>query len=332
MRAWSCCLSLAALLIGCGDRTGLLVPSEPVGSAAVPEASTGAEEAGPPQSDAEVFADALPPIDVTVPHDAFNDCPNSESTFIYVVTQQFELLSFYPPTTQFRSIGNLNCPTHGMSASPFSMAVDRTGVAYVLFGEDPAADGAFTNGELFRVSTATAACQATGFASGQGGFSATFGMGYSGNNDGTETLYVASANDTDSTTPPPSLLATIDPTTFALKVVGNLPASVQRAELTGTGAGDLFGFYQSGSPSVVDSIGQIDKTSAKITNQSTLAGVTQGHGWAFAFWGGDFYTFTAPQDGTVVTRFRPTDKTIVTVAQRSDVVVGAGVSTCAPAK
>jgi hypothetical protein len=67
-----------------------------------------------------------------------------------------------------------------------------------------------------------------------------------------------------------------------------------------------------------------------VTNSSSLPGVSQGSGWAFAFWGGNFYTFTAPGGSTVVTRFDPNDGSIVQVAQTSDVIVGAGVSTCAP--
>jgi hypothetical protein len=64
---------------------------------------------------------------------------------------------------------------------------------------------------------------------------------------------------------------------------------------------------------------------------SDLPGVDIAGGWAFAFWGGDFYTFTAPGDtSTVVQRFRPSDGTVVQVASLSLVVVGAGVSTCAP--
>ena len=77
---------------------------------------------------------------------------------------------------------------------------------------------------------------------------------------------------------------------------------------------------------------QIDKATAKVTNSSTLNGVDQGRGWAFAFWGGNFYTFTAPLQlgSTVVTRFDPNGGSIVQVAQTSDAIVGAGVSTCAP--
>jgi len=70
--------------------------------------------------------------------------------------------------------------------------------------------------------------------------------------------------------------------------------------------------------------------SAMVIGQANLMGVPQGNGWAFAFWGGDFYTFTAPSGNTVVTRYRPSDGSITQVAQMQSIIVGAGVSTCAP--
>jgi len=72
---------------------------------------------------------------VTVPHDAFNNCPDAGATFVYVVTEEFELMSFYPPTGAFTAIGTLDCPvaTNGSGSpfTPFSMAVDKSGIAYV---------------------------------------------------------------------------------------------------------------------------------------------------------------------------------------------------------
>jgi hypothetical protein len=160
-------------------------------------------------------------------------------------------------------------------------------------------------------------------------------MGFSADTRGTgETLYVASNESNGvrtSLSPAPSRLAWIDTSTFALHVIGTFPPNVDMAELTGTGAGDLFAFYARGTDSI---IGQVDKATARVTGQSLLAGVDQGNGWAFAFWGGDFYTFTAPgpppTQPTVVTRFRPSDRSIVQIARTSETVVGAGVSTCAP--
>jgi len=332
MRPWSCAWLSAVVLVACGSRTGLLVPGEELAS---PDGGTGpggddsgetALDAGP---DATEVQDALPSIDVTVPVDAFNDCPDAGATLVYVVTQQEQLLSFYPPTAQFRAIGPLSCPTRGQS-NPFSMAVDRTGIAYVLYQD----------GELFRVSTATARCQATSFRSGQSSFAINFGMGFSHDNTGTgETLFVASGN--SATTTP--ALATIDPRTFALRTVGDLQPAILNAELSGTGAGDLFAFFATRGAAPCDNmnpnvnctdsaIGQLDKATGRVVAQSVLRGNAQGTAWAFAFWGGDFYTFTAPGSGTIVNRFNPADGSIVTVATRSDQIVGAGVSTCAPAQ
>jgi hypothetical protein len=338
MRPWSFTLFLATVLVACGSRTGLLVPGE--GELEIPDSPTGptsddddviqgTADAGERPDGAEA-RDALPPIDVTVPVDAFNDCPDAGATLVYVVTEQKELLSFYPPAAQFRTIGPLDCPTVAGAPSPFSMAVDRTGIAYVLYSD----------GELFRVSTATARCQATGFRAGQSGFAANFGMGFSHDNVGTgETLFVASGGDTTA----PSL-ATIDPQTFRLGVVGDLQPAITNAELSGTGAGDLFAFFatqgatpcdnMNNNPGCTDSaIGQLDKTTGRVVAQSVLRGDPQGIAWAFAFWGGEFYTFTAPtMSGTVVHRFNPADGSLVTLATRTDLIVGAGVSTCAPAE
>jgi hypothetical protein len=333
MRPWPCALLLAVGLLACGSRTGLLVPGER--EIETPDSGlgpTGDDDSGEAVSDAGRDAteieDALPPIDVTVPVDAFNNCPDAGSTLVYVVTEERELLSFYPPTAAFTTIGVLNCPAR--TGMPFSMAVDHTGIAYVLY----------TDGEIFRVSTATAACRATGFQSGQSGFTNTFGMGFSQNATGEdETLFVASSGDT--TTQP--RLASINTQTFGLRVIGDLQPAITSAELTGTGAGDLFAFYGTVGAALCNSmdtdcsdsaIGQLDKTTGRVTGQSVLEGNPQGSAWAFAFWGGDFYTFTAPPGsaGTVVHRFNPVDGSLVIVAQRSDLIVGAGVSTCAPAQ
>jgi hypothetical protein len=56
--------------------------------------------------------------------------------------------------------------------------------------------------------------------------------------------------------------------------------------------------------------------------------------WAFSFWGGDFYLYTSP-DGTTdstVTHYTTGDGGIDTsyVNDTGMVIVGAGVSTCAP--
>jgi hypothetical protein len=134
------------------------------------------------------------------------------------------------------------------------------------------------------------------------------------------------------------ILATIDTTTFDVQVVGSFTGNVENAELTGTGDGRLFAFYSAGDPRVEPSIvGQIDPTTAQVTAQDTLP-LAQGQGWAFGFWGGAFYLFTAPGDDstihTIVSRFDPVDGTLLLETRRpnGDVIVGAGVSTCAPSQ
>ena len=305
-------LSCLSAIGACGDRTGLLV--DDVAAVDGPDAARDA----PFDVVFDVAHDTLPPIDVSRP-DVINrnDCPDADSTLVYVITEQYVLYSFNPPTSEFRQIGKISCPSPSPTATPFSMAVDRKGVARVVFND----------GRLYRVSTATAACQSTPFSPGQAGFT-TFGMGYAKDLDGPgETLYVASDNGTGGGT---SRLGSID-ANYVLHPIAPFSPQILRAELTGTGAGDLFAFYADG-PNVADSfIGQIDKKTARVIGETRLRNVNQGNGWAFAFWGGDFYTFTAPTPGgSEVTRYRPSDNSITKVTSLPNVIVGAGVSTCAP--
>jgi hypothetical protein len=319
---------IVALVAACGSRTGLVLPFDE--DAATPTVDAAPDhrhyfDVSPVEEDA-LEEDTLPPIDVTPPPpDAPNDCPDASATLIYVIANSNNLYSFNPPAGAFKLIGTIACPTTIPGEAPFSMAVDRNGIAYVVFSVNASSGG---GGELFRVSTATAACQATGFVPGQHGFSHTFGMAFSKDATGTgETLYVAA----DAT----PTLATIDVQHgYTLNVVGPFNPAITEAELTGTGAGDLFGFWAPGGPGGSNSaIVQIDKATAAVTGSSPLPGVSQGSGWAFGFWGGDFYTFTSPtgQDSDV-TRFRPSDGSITVVAHSpaGEVIVGAGVSTCAP--
>src|SRR5579864_1067885 len=94
--------------------------------------------------------------------------------------------SFYPPTATFTTIGHIDCSAPS-GFEPFSMAVDRTGIAYVLYANQDQSASA-----LFRVSTATASCRSTPFAPRQGGFGPVFGMAFVKDRTGAgETLFVA---------------------------------------------------------------------------------------------------------------------------------------------
>jgi hypothetical protein len=112
-------------------------------------------------------------------------------------------------------------------------------------------------------------------------------------------------------------------------VVGAFNPSIQRAELSGTGDGRLFAFYQTPPGSA---IAQVDKATGRVIAESPLPSIQQNDHWAFAFWGGDFYTFTGTRGSTEVNRFRPADNSVTRVTTLGASIVGAGVSTCAPEK
>jgi hypothetical protein len=311
-------------IAACGSRTGLLVPS------GGPEPIDGSE---PDVADANESVDALPPIDVFVPPSP-GPCPDSGATLIYLVTSQGSLLSFYPPTATFTTLGTLNCPTVP-NDFPFSMAVDHAGVAYV----------AYDSGQIFRVSTKTLACENTGRVPSQDEFNSQFGMGFAGDlgpdagdaGQALEQLYIAGDPGAQVGMPgtEPVVLGRMDTTTFAVTRIGQVAPSIYLSELSGTGAGQLFGFYQvtpSGISVGAAAIGQIDRTTGQLIAMNNLPGVSILNDWAFGFWGGSFYVFTAPDGAdTVVQKFDPTDGTVSMVATTPGLtVVGAGVSTCAP--
>jgi hypothetical protein len=328
-------LKLFALLtlLACGSRTGLYVDEVIESVDAAPDIAPVLDarpdvrvDAGPDARDAtrdvnpdvvrDVTIDSLPPIDVTPVMDVFKpiECADASTTFIYLIGENNDLYSFNPATLTLKPIGNISCPN--TAGSPFSMAVDRRGVAYVVFSD----------GNLFRVSTLTAACSATPFAVGQAGFQ-TFGMGFAANtSDPGETLYVAGSSDRAV----PEGLGKIDTQTFGLTPLGILNPEVNRMELTGTGDGRLFGFSPDNNAPY---IAQIDKGSADLLSRDPVVITNQTGAFAFSFWGGKFYAFTAdPGSSTLVTQYDPATKVSTVVTQLPTVVVGAGVSTCAPSE
>ncbi len=297
--AFAMAIALCVVAAGC-SRTGLFGT----------EIDDEDADAGPP-----LFADGgvIPTIDATPLADAYVPpvCADASATLIYAVTEEYSLLRFDPTTASFARIGTLDCPDPG---SPFSMAVDRQGIAYVLYDDEP--------GNVFRVSLATTQCLSTSYIPHNGAF-AEFGMGFSANeDDGEETLYVAGVS---------GELGSIDTSSYLLTDIGGFTPPVTQGELTGTGDGRLFSFYATTPEGPVSAIVQIDKTNASVISEDVLPSVTQGSGWAFGFWGGDFYMFTAPDGASsIVTRFRPSDGSTTQVATYPEIIVGAGVSTCAP--
>lgn len=245
------------------------------------------------------------------------------SKLVYLVDSNYDLLRFDPATKQFTTIGALNCPGAGTDdlgspATPFSMSVDRTPTAWVLYN----------SGKLFKVNVDTAACEATSW-NGPSNLKA-FGMGFSTDIAGgdAETLYVAGSGSFSDISTSSSKFASINTQTLTSFDLGNVTGS---PELTGTGNAELWGFFPTeGTPTVQ----KIDKTNGgalRTFSEPTLAG--QPLAWAFAFWGGDFWVFLMKdfETNTTVYQVDGTNGSIKsTTAAPGRTIVGAGVSTCAP--
>jgi hypothetical protein len=257
--------------------------------------------------------------------DPQNGC-SAEAMLVYTVDSNDTLSAFHPDTLQFVDIGQLNCPALGSCesafgpgpATPFSMAIDRTATAWVLY----------CSGELFKVDTRTAACASTSFQPGQDSLW-VFGMGFATDApmSRSETLYVSGGGQTSVGTGP----AGFGTVSFPALAVTRKGQTTGWPELTGTGDAKLWAFYPDAAPPLV---AQVDKSSGSALSSlefPQLEGMPTS--WAFAFWGGDFWIFlkrgTDPstsvykvhgQDGSFSTALYDTGRTIV----------GAGVSTCAP--
>jgi hypothetical protein len=305
------CFSVGAAFAACGSRTGL--PFD--------EPRDGAADAASDAPDATVLRDArdedaeLPPIEASTDSNVVrDDCLDASATLVYLITTGNELLSFNPPAATFRRIGGIACPAP-RGTTPFSMAVDRQGLAYTVFND----------GRLYRVRTSNAACEATSFVPNQLGFS-TFGMGFATREQGPdEDLYIAADGQGTGRG-----LARVDIQSLSVNPIGRFSPDIAGAELTGTGDGRLFAFYANPNGRGTF-IAEVNKETGELRARTPLTTVDVGRGWAFAFWGGDFYMFTSQNGSTSeVTRFRPADGSVQQVARYSGLIVGAGVSTCAP--
>lgn len=239
-----------------------------------------------------------------------------EARWVYVVGAGNNFLRFYPDELRFEQIGTLSCTS---GASPFSMAVDRNAVAWVLHN----------NGRVYHVSTDDADCEETDFAPNQHEME-VFGMGFASLHEGSneETLFVGGGPEA-TVTSGSATLGSLDTTSLAINPIGSIPGW---PELTGTGRGELWGFFPDTSP---PSVRQIDKESGDTIHTfdlQPLQGITPA-AWAFAFWGGRFYIFLQRlmDMSTHVWMLDPETGEVTDVLPNTGYrIVGAGVSTCAP--
>lgn len=249
------------------------------------------------------------------------------SGLVYVFTSAGDLAAFEPTTGHFRRIGPIRCP--GMRrglARPNSMAVDRAGTAWVNYIDGP----------IFAVSTRDASCRETAYTPGQQGFW-HLGMAFvsTGPNLSGETLFISSGTRGNGGFDDFGLgdtggggLARIENGERVVPIApftGRLNGRL--AELTGTGDGRLFGFFATRPATLAE----IDPATAVIKNERVLPGIVAPAAWAHAFWGGRFYLFWSRSgEASVVSRVDLDGRIEHLGRAPRMVIVGAGVSTCAP--
>ena len=245
-------------------------------------------------------------------------CATQGVELVYLVDDRNHFLSFDPTALPdgdpFHPIGTLDCEA-GSGGSPFSMAVNRKGIAWVLY----------TSGLLYRVNIVDGHCTRPGLQPGPDA-PYVFGMGFSTNGAaGGETLYA-----TDAVTG--NTLASIDTTSVPPRwtpIARITPGQSQNPELTGTGDAKLFGYFPGPGRGFVQ---ELDKASGQLLGaRHELGGTGNVQAYAFAHWGGVFYVFASDQStSSVYSVRRKTGEFAVVRAQIPYRIVGAGVSTCAP--
>lgn len=269
-------------------------------------------------------------------HDTIGEFRRSEriacaegTDLVYVIARDGTLHSFDPGDLKFRRIGHLDCPGVG-NVPAQSMAVDRSGQAWV----------GYDNGVLAQASVTTGQCQATRMNLRAARIGTRFGMGFAPTAEGGiggESLFLA--------TDPAfgrlrdgrvvrgnSLLMRIDDGAH-MHLAGVFPPEVAglTGELSSRSDGRLFAFF-TGDPF---SLAEIEPTTAAVRWQKPLPMHfrREGGSWAFAAVGQEFFFFWADgEQNSTVTRLRE-DGTVEHVIKDSGIhIVGAGASTCATTK
>lgn len=251
---------------------------------------------------------------------------SAASQLVYVLSTDDNIYSFNPPTAQFTQVASLNCDTSGQ-LTPNSMAIDRNAVAWINY---VASDD--SQGVIYRFDLTTKKCDKVPTVTLDYGWT-RLGMGFSTDAAGStnETLFVAGTADPFTGVGPG--LGRINMTNHQVVPIGDFasPLSGQSAELTGTGDGRLFGFFTS-SPVEVAQLAKTASGGVVGISKEKKVTSTPPNAWAFSFWGGSFYLYMS--DGvsnSTVTKFDPTANTVnPSYAKAPFIIVGAGVSTCAP--
>jgi hypothetical protein len=246
-------------------------------------------------------------------------CSDS-AKLVYLLDSNNSLWSFQPNQTDITKstltlLGSLSCAT---SMQPNAMAVDRTGVAWIEYVPTDETDT--TEDQLFKVDVTTMSCKPTSYAT--GAFGTRYGMAFVADApmSTAETLFVAKGD-------APFALGKLDTTSLTITTIG---APSGGPELTGTGDAHLWAFFPDPT---MPRVSELDKQNAgEGMSYPIPQAMGTEDGYAFAFWGGDFWVFLKKDTdaATVLYHVRGSDGAVTTWPLAGRWIIGAGVSTCAP--
>lgn len=234
----------------------------------------------------DATADA-PPLDAPIA-DSPDECactPGLHNDAIVVLSDDGSLWSFAPAQNQFAEIAPLPCAT---SKTPFSLAVDQRGLAWILFADD-------ADLRTFDLNQPSAGCTDPGYTPNQASFG-LFGMAFSVESAAVrcEKLYLHSYSGSGPFSEGPGVgsLGVLDPATLVPSSLASI--DYDGGELSGSGEGRLFAFAGQTPAKLVE----YDKSSGATLSTTPLTGLSKTNASAFAFFGGAFYFFTeAPPKG-----------------------------------
>lgn len=248
---------------------------------------------------------------------------------IFVLSDAAEIYKYLPDTDTFNFIGGFNCPGVGLGDSTFSMAVDRKGIAWVMFNQSQ---------KIYHIDLQTFPLQCTdpGYVVGQSdgmghGPWNHYGMAFVSNSidDRCDKLYGNTFDGSGFSEGPIGTgeFIVLDPDTLQVSYIGD--TTFDGAELTGTADGRAYMFGGVNPAKLVE----VDKTNGSYVDVTDLGMLDLTNAFAFAFFEGDFYFFT--EGGGVGSNSKVTHLDFDDTGSLMDTpnpapirIVGAGVSTC----
>jgi len=237
---------------------------------------------------------------------------NEGAKLTYLIDHSARIYTFDPSSASPLTLkGTLSCPIAG---SPFSMSIRHDGTAFVLFSRSSVSCAG-----LVRVDLTTLTCEPVpsfSCATGVG----LFGMGYALSSSGVETLFI-SGRDTGK-------LATLDPETGRVTLIGRLPA--RGVEPAGNPKGELWGFTPNPSATVL----RLNSTTGAGLQTCPLTIPVSSCGykaWTSTENARYFYIFYGEQgaNGSSVYRLTPDGKLSTFLAKTGIHFVGSGSAVCA---